>query len=629
MRTTRFLTFLILLTPLAATVCAQGSGKKSIIQQANDLPSHQYPVAGTALQLFDDPKALSALANQLKNNTLHTLGKYDFADKAEEIKLYYYLTDSYLLEGNYDQALHYMQKSLEAETKPAAKLTASLTYLAAIRALKESGGKIDDTMKKRYVTYLTEAVSGLPWNVVQDKIKRTKGFAEVVNRGLMAGYIETDIEPAIKKNKALGDALAGTLLFYKNTENTFVPLSSQTVQVLSHYISTHQVAKADIWKERNFDLTGTKGLTPVTIGIWDTGVDTDLFKGKLFTNPKEKQDGLDNDRNGFTDDVHGIAYNENYTKSPSMPYPLTGAQRQVLPGLQANQKGMIDVEANVDSQEAKQLKQKLSTLKPAESKAFWESSALYGQYIHGTHVAGIAADGNPAARLLVVRFTNDIKIPERALTKEIFGKEAAVNQEIVDYLKARKVRVVNMSWGGSVSEWIEPNLEANGIGKTPEERRQLAIEMFGIFKKGLTDAIKSAPDILFVAAAGNSNNDAVFNQAIPSSLQFPNLLAVGAVDQAGDETGFTTYGSHVKVHSNGFMVESLVPGGAKMALSGTSMSAPQVANLAAKLLAIDPALKPAEVIALIEQGADKNSSGRTNLINPKKSIEILRARLNK
>jgi len=613
MRTTLFLAWLVLLTAMAATVSGQSAGKK-IIQKADDLPSYQDPVAGTALQLFDDPKALSALATQLKNNTLQTLEKYDFADKSAEIELYNYLADIYLLEGDYNQAPHYLLKSRQAETKPAARLTAGLISLAALRALKESGGKLDDSMKQRYVTYLTEAVSELPWNVVQDEIKRQKGFAELLNRNVLVGYIETDIEPAIKKNKSLGDALAGRLLRFKRIENTFIPLSSQTASPLAihQYPSGGEGRHLERPELRSHRCQGAYAGYYQYL-VWDTGVDTDLFKGQLFTNPKEKQDGIDNDRNGFTDDVHGIAYDENYNKSPSMLYPLTGAQRQTLPGLQANQKGMIEMQAGIDSQEAIQLRQKLSTLNPAESKAFWESSFLYGQYAHGTHVAGIAAEGNPAARLLVVRHTNDVTIPRRALTKEHFQKEAVANQEIVDYLKAQKVRVVNMSWGTNVSNEIEPNLEANGIGRHPEERRQLALEMYGMSKKGLSDAIRSAPDILFVAGAGNSNRDGVFNEFIPAALQFPNLIAVGAVDQAGDETSFTTYGSHVKVHSNGFMVESLVPGGSKMRLSGTSMSAPQVANLAAKLLAIDPKLKPAEVIALIEQGADKNSSGKINL----------------
>ncbi len=72
----------------------------------------------------------------------------------------------------------------------------------------------------------------------------------------------------------------------------------------------------------------------------------------------------------------------------------------------------------------------------------------------------------------------------------------------------------------------------------------------------------------------------------------PNLLTVGAVDLAGDEASFTSYGPTVKVHANGYQVESYLPGGERVALSGTSMASPQVTNLAAKMLAVNPKLKP-------------------------------------
>src|SRR3712207_7914432 len=49
-------------------------------------------------------------------------------------------------------------------------------------------------------------------------------------------------------------------------------------------------------------------------------------------------------------------------------------------------------------------------------------------------------------------------------------------------------------------------------------------------------------------------------------------------------TGFTSLGKSVDIYANGFEVVSYVPGGQRIRLSGTSMSAPQVANAAAKLL---------------------------------------------
>ena len=100
----------------------------------------------------------------------------------------------------------------------------------------------------------------------------------------------------------------------------------------------------------------------------------------------------------------------------------------------------------------------------------------------------------------------------------------------------------------------------------------------------------------------------------------PNILTVGAVDQAGEETSFTSFGESVDVHANGFEVNSYVPGGEKMKMSGTSMAAPNVTNLAAKVLACNPDLTPAQVSKIIIENADKSEDGRRILINPKNTI---------
>jgi subtilisin family serine protease len=176
-----------------------------------------------------------------------------------------------------------------------------------------------------------------------------------------------------------------------------------------------------------------------------------------------------------------------------------------------------------------------------------------------------------------------------------------------------------MSWGGSV-KGIEEQLELCNIGKTPDERKKIAREYFEIGKSALTKAFASAPGILFITAAGNSNEDASFAEDIPAGIVLPNLMTVGAVDKAGDEASFTSYGPTVAVHANGYQVESVIPGGDKLAESGTSMASPQVANLAAKILAVNPKLAPADVIKLIRETADKTPDGRRTLVNPKKAL---------
>jgi subtilisin family serine protease len=207
------------------------------------------------------------------------------------------------------------------------------------------------------------------------------------------------------------------------------------------------------------------------------------------------------------------------------------------------------------------------------------------------------------------------------------AKEIAASfKRTVSYFRKYGVRVVNMSWGWSLKE-IESMLEANGVGATPEERAQLTRELFDILSESLLGAMRDAKDILFVTAAGNSDNDVEFDQMIPSSFDLPNLLTVGAVDQAGDPTGFTSQGKNVRLYANGFEVESFVPGGGRMAASGTSMSSPAVVNLAAKIIAVEPSLTPQAVIELILEGATPRDGDKDFLLlHPKNTMTLLEAR---
>jgi subtilisin family serine protease len=307
-------------------------------------------------------------------------------------------------------------------------------------------------------------------------------------------------------------------------------------------------------------------------------------------------------------------------------YPMDEATRSIA-DLQSRIKGLFDLEAAVDSPEAAAVRQSFASLQPQEVGAYIEDLTRYAVYCHGTHVSGIAVAENPAARILVSRLTADVHMIPEAPTLELATRAGQAMRDAVRYYQAHGVRVVNMSWVIAASEF-ENDLEKNGIGETPEERRTLAREMFALVKQGLYDALAGAPDILFVGGAGNDNNDIEFDEFVPPMFQLPNLLIAGAVDQAGDPTGFTSFGPTVNVYANGFEVDSYVPGGDRLAFSGTSMAAPNVTNLAAKLLALESGLTPPEVIELILAGADERYEGEQllRIIHPQRSVELLKRR---
>ena len=325
--------------------------------------------------------------------------------------------------------------------------------------------------------------------------------------------------------------------------------------------------------------------------------------------------------NGFVYDVYGIAYDLEDFRAPEYLNPLAHNLKDKK-AYQDNLKGLMDLQANINSEESSKIKRYISQLKPEEVKGFIENLNLYSGYAHGTHVAGIASAGNDMAKIMAVRFTPDHKSIPDPLTEENVLRSAKNYADVVNYLKEKNVQVVNMSWGATYEGFVA-NLEVNGIGKDDTERKALAKSYFTRTYDAFKKALEGAPDILFVCAAGNSNDDVDFSGSYPSSINLPNLIAVGAVDIEGKKAGFTTEGESVDVYANGYEVMSYVPGGDRIALSGTSMASPNVANLAGKILAVNPGLKPAQVIDIIVKTSTRSEEDeKVLLINPKAAIDL-------
>ncbi len=64
------------------------------------------------------------------------------------------------------------------------------------------------------------------------------------------------------------------------------PYKSDAVEIFSEYIDANKVEKEDIWIARDVDLTEVTNLSNVMVGIWDSGVDVEVFKDRVFINTK-------------------------------------------------------------------------------------------------------------------------------------------------------------------------------------------------------------------------------------------------------------------------------------------------------------------------------------------------------
>lgn len=598
--------------------------EKIAVDSLDDLPVHTYELTGSALEMLQDPVQMADLRARVRKDIETDLATYDITDPATLQGKYGSLVTIYMAEGQDAEALSYMEKSKALEDKEAARLMAGMTGQCLIEARQQTGAEPGDpAFNEAYRQALAARVEELPWDVVQDDVKSRKGRAEFLNENLLLGMVQAQVNPAAEAMGALSSDLAGALIGMRYALDAVLPLNQVNAEVYGDFIARNNKEKHNIWPEREVTLKAEADYRPVMIGIWDSGVDAAVFGEAMFVNPAETLNGKDDDANGFVDDVHGIAFDLDGKASTDMLHPL-GDQEGKLEVMFESMQGFQDMTAAIDSPEATATKKKLGEMAPGQMGDFMTTLSFGGLYSHGTHVAGIAAAGNPFARLLVARITFDYHPTPQAMTVETARRMAEGYRNTTRYFADHGVRVVNMSWGWTFKE-IESGLEANGVGKDAEERAALAREMIGILSEGLRESMAATPGILYVAAAGNDDNDVEFDVVIPSNFDLPNLMVVGAVDQAGDPTSFTSGGRNVKVYANGFQVASFVPGGATMKMSGTSMASPNVCNLAGKLFTVKPALTPGEVVALIEQGADPHPKHPDILLmNPVASVALVK-----
>jgi subtilisin family serine protease len=604
---------LALLSGFSAASFAQVPVKKIVSSEA-DLPRFNYAIPGTATQLLtSDDATFNTLAAKVRADVDSVLNDYQIQDHATLRSLLGVRLDLQLLANDDAAALATADRIRALQDKPDARLTSGLQLRAIIAARHTTGQKSGPAYEQAYAKAYAASLEPLPWAIVGNRLKEAKSSAEIGSASLVLGEVRADIEPAVAKSHQLSNDLAWSLIDARVRIKQTLPLRAQTIAVLSQYVAARNVQKPDIWQAREVTLTEADKLAPVRVAIWDSGSDLSLFPGRVYTDPHP----------GPNSDPHDLAFDLKGFPAHGYLMPLDSKQRQQFPGTEDELKGFSDLELSIDSPEATALKRKLSGMSPAQIPEFIEQLEFFSNYSHGTHVAGIASRGNPAIQLAVGRITFDWHNVPLAPSEELSRRAARDDQAYVDWFRANGIRVVNMSWGGGPQD-DESALEKNGMGKDAADRKAIAAKLFKIERDGLYDAISSAPQVLFICAAGNADSNSGFNEMIPSSFKLPNLLTVGAVDQAGDEASFTSYGDTVLVDANGYQVESVLPGGRMVRFSGTSMASPNVVNLAAKLIALNPKLTPQQTIQLIVSGATASVDGRRHNIDPKRSVELLR-----
>lgn len=205
---------------------------------------------------------------------------------------------------------------------------------------------------------------------------------------------------------------------------------------------------------------------------------------------------------------------------------------------------------------------------------------------HGTKVAGIIAARPRAGTGFVGLAPEATIIPIRQNDDKGSGTAASMAAAIRHAIK-KHARVINIS-----QDTTKP-LRADS---------DLAL--------AVREALKN--DIVVVASAGNDGLSAQVKETYPAA--YPGVLAVAASDRNDERAPFSQTGDFVGVAAPGVDMVSTVPKGGQCVDNGTSFSAPYVAGVAALIRAKHPRWTQAQVVAQIEQTAERAVNGRDDFI---------------
>lgn len=205
---------------------------------------------------------------------------------------------------------------------------------------------------------------------------------------------------------------------------------------------------------------------------------------------------------------------------------------------------------------------------------------------HGTRVAGIIAARPMDGTGFVGLAPEATIIPIKQNDAEGHGTADTLTDAVKHAIRA-KAQVINISQD-----------TANAV--PPDDKLQNAID----------EALRNG--IVVVASAGNDGLGGNVKKTYPAS--FAGVLAVAASDRNNERAAFSQSGDFVGVAAPGVDMISTVPKGGHCTDNGTSFSAPYVAGVAALIKAKHPKWTAREVVAQIEQTAERSIDGHDRLV---------------
>ncbi|MET9661114.1 type VII secretion-associated serine protease mycosin [Streptomyces sp. NPDC006510] len=268
------------------------------------------------------------------------------------------------------------------------------------------------------------------------------------------------------------------------------------------------------------------------------------------------------------------------------PWPL---QRVLLDELWQDTKGkgvrVAVIDTGVDNANP-QLRTAVDVSAGADYLKGGKSDGTVDEVGHGTKVAGIIAARPRKGTGFVGLAPEATIIPIRQNDEKNSGKDTTMATAI-DHAIAKGAQVINIS-----QDTTKPLAETSALGRAV--------------------ARALAKDIVVVASAGNDGMDGRLKRTYPAA--FDGVLAVASSDRNNERAPFSQAGDFVGVAAPGVDIVSTVPGYGQCTDNGTSFSAPYVAGVAALMRAKYPKWTAAQIVARIEQTAERSVTGHDDFV---------------
>ena len=362
------------------------------------------------------------------------------------------------------------------------------------------------------------------------------------------------------------------------------------------------------------------------IAVIDSGTDMlhkDIYPVAFVNHGEIEGNQEDDDHNGVADDIHGWNFAENNNQLCDYSY----LNRYTL-----DVKNFFDIQSRRFLGQATEVEIKWLQEKMKDTK-FLKDLQVYGNFMHGTHVAGIASYHNKNAEVLGIKLIpTEVKLPipggqsyfekvdsdtteqvAKFLLKQGLAKLAKEQMKLLttisSYANGQKADVANGSFG---TGYAQASVIVNALFQammrrepSEDELKEFSLHFLTTLITDGQQMVSQAANTLFVFAAGNDSNNNDLLPSSPANIKALNSITVAAANGTGKIASFSNFGQNtVDVVAPGVAVLSTVPGNNYLRVSGTSQAAPFVSNIAGLIKDTNPNLTSTEMKFIIMKTVD-------------------------